>query len=422
MSRIVFAAVGSLGDLHPSLAIARALAERGHTPVIATHPGYRARVEAAGVPFSPVRPDFEDSGDLKEIMKNAMHETRGSEYVVRQLVLPHLRESYADMLVACEGADAIVTHMLSFAGALVAEQRGLPRFTQVLQPMALLSAHDPPVMQASPPSRWVRHLGPGAWKALWALGRATSRGWFRNYDALRAELGLPAFRGHPLFDGFSPSLNLAMFPAALATPQPDWPAHTVVTGLCLYDRDEQGAGMPAALDAFIKAGPAPIVFTLGSSGVFNAEGFYHAAAAATAALGRRAVLLVGPRPELDGAVLPESCLALDYAPHSELFPRAAAIVHHGGVGTTGQAMRSGRPMVIVPFSHDQPDNAARCERLGIAAVVPRRQASAARLAAALRRVLDDPAVTQRAAAAGAGTRAEHGAATAADAIERVLKR
>ena len=197
---------------------------------------------------------------------------------------------------------------------------------------------------------------------------------------------------------------------------------TVVTGLCLYDRDEQGKGMPAALEAFIEAGPAPIVFTLGSSGVFNAEGFYHAAVAAAAMLGRRAVLLVGPQPEIDGAALPGHSIAHDYAPHSELFPRAAAIVHHGGVGTTGQAMRSGRPMVIVPFSHDQPDNASRCERLGIASVVPRRQVSAARLAAALGRVLDDPAVTQRAAAIGARTRAEYGAATAADAIERVLGR
>jgi UDP:flavonoid glycosyltransferase YjiC (YdhE family) len=113
-------------------------------------------------------------------------------------------------------------------------------------------------------------------------------------------------------------------------------------------------------------------------------------------------------------------IAVEYAPHSELFPRAAANVHHGGIGTTVQAMRAGRPMVIVPFSHDQPDNGARCERLGIARVVPRRKASAARLAAALREVLGDAAVTERAARIGVRTRAEDGAKVAADAIERVL--
>jgi UDP:flavonoid glycosyltransferase YjiC (YdhE family) len=171
---------------------------------------------------------------------------------------------------------------------------------------------------------------------------------------------------------------------------------------------------------FLDSGPPPIVFTLGSSGVWVAANFYRAAAEAAAALGRRAVLLTGTPPENRPASLPDGAIAVDYATHSELFPRAAAIVHHGGAGTTGQALRSGRPMVIVPFSHDQPDNGARCERLGIARVVPRRAASARRLEAALRSVLEDPTVAARAAELGARTRAERGAAAAADAIERVL--
>ena len=111
MARIVIAAVGSLGDLHPSMAIAQALAVRGHTPVIASHPGYRPRVEAAHLSFAAVRPDLEAGNDIKAVMKHAMHETRGSEYVVRNLILPHVRASYEDLLVACEGADAIVTHV-----------------------------------------------------------------------------------------------------------------------------------------------------------------------------------------------------------------------------------------------------------------------------------------------------------------------
>ena len=420
MARIVIAAVGSLGDLHPSMAVARALAERGHSPVIATHPGYRARVAAAGLEFAPVRPDFEDNGDLKEVLKRAMHETRGSMYVVRELVLPHVRASYTDMLTATEDADAIVTHMLSFAGVLVAEQHGLPRITPILQPMVLLSAYDPPVMPTAPDATWMRHMGPGVWKLLWQLARATSRGWFGEVDALRKEIGLPASKAHPMFDGFSPLLNLALFPSVLAQPQPDWPANTIVTGLCRYDRDEAGAGMPVVLREFLDAGSPPIVFTLGSSGVYNPEGFYRAAAEAAAAVGRRSVLLVGPQPEAFATALPADCLVIDYAPHSDLMPRAAAIVHHGGAGTTGHALAAGRPMVIVPFSHDQPDNAARCERLGVARVVRRKQLSAATLSAALREVLEDPRMATRAAEIGAIVSAEDGARTAAAAIERVL--
>ena len=422
MARIVFSPVGTLGDLHPSLAIGCVLAERGHAVVIATAPGYRERVQSAGLAFHPVRPDFADSGDLARVMKFAMDEKRGSEYVVRELVLPYTRAAFADLMQATEGADAIVTHMLSFAGMLVAEKRGLPRIDQILQPLTMLSAYDPPVMPSLLGSEWLRRLGPRVWQVLWQLGIHSTRGWFRELDAVRAEIGLPRSSAHPMFEGRSKLLNLALFPAALAPPQPDWPPHTVVTGLCLYDRDEQGGGNPGALREFLDAGEPPIVFTLGSSGVWDAARFYHDAAEASAALGRRAVLLVGPLARNLPGVLPPGILAVDYAPHSELLPRAAANVHHGGIGTTGQAMQAGRPMVIVPFSHDQPDNAARCERLGIARVVPRRRASASRIAAALRSVLDDPAVVKRAVEIGIRTRAEGGARLAADSIEGVLRR
>src|SRR4051812_34172012 len=122
MARLVLAPVGSLGDLHPAVAVARALAERGHTAVVATHPGYRARVEAAGVGFAPVRPDVGGDGRLGDVMARAMDERRGSEYVIREFVLPHLRDAYADLLAATDGADAIVSHVLAFAAPLVAEQ------------------------------------------------------------------------------------------------------------------------------------------------------------------------------------------------------------------------------------------------------------------------------------------------------------
>src|SRR5258705_11238983 len=110
MARIVLATVGTLGDLHPSLAIARALAERGHAPVIASHPGYRARVTAAGIAFRPAGPDLAERAELGAVMKLAMDERRGSEDVARRLVLPHLRATHDDPERPCRGADAIATH------------------------------------------------------------------------------------------------------------------------------------------------------------------------------------------------------------------------------------------------------------------------------------------------------------------------
>jgi UDP:flavonoid glycosyltransferase YjiC (YdhE family) len=219
---------------------------------------------------------------------------------------------------------------------------------------------------------------------------------------------------------FGPRKNaaalLAMFSSVVGGPQPDWPANARLTGFAFYDRHEP---MPAALAAFLEAGEPPIVFTLGSAAVFDPGEFYRNSIGAARLLGRRAVLLIGPEPPSLPAVDGQIAVA-PYAPFSELFPRAAAIVHQGGIGTTAQTLRAGCPMVIVPFSHDQPDNAARMVRLGVADVIGRQQYSAAAAAKALRNVLGDPSYAARAARAAQQIQRENGAADAADVIERVL--
>lgn len=418
MARIVLHTFGSLGDLHPYVAVARALADRGHRAVIATHPGYRERVEASGVAFHPVRPDAAEFGDGEEVLRRAMDERGGTRYVVRRLVVPFLRATRDDLMVACRDADLLVSHVLSVMAPAVAERLRIPRVHTMLQPISLFSAHDPSRVQGMAP--WTLRLGPWAWRAFWRLARITSRSWFREVAVLRAEMGLPATDAHPLLDLHSERLNLALFSSVIAAPQPDWPPNTIVAGFPVHDRDEGGGGMPAALARFLDAGPAPVVFTLGSAAVWNAGAFYREAAAAAGSLGVRAVLLVGP----DGRNAPDGrhdgVMATAYAPHSELFPRAAAIVHQGGIGTTGAALRSGRPMLVVPFSHDQPDNAARCARLGVARVVPRRAARARRLKRELEALLADDGARRRAEEIGARVRGEDGAAAAAVAIERTL--
>ena len=206
---------------------------------------------------------------------------------------------------------------------------------------------------------------------------------------LRARHGLPP-GGNPLIEGqYSPHLNLALFSRVMAEPQPDWPARTRVTGFVFYNG-------PAALAArssrrFSTAGPPPVVFTLGSSAVGAAGRFYHESAAAAARLGVRAVLLTGGFAANQPARVPDGVLLVDRAPHQLLFPRARAVVHQGGAGTTAQALRAGCPMLVVPHSHDQPDNAYRVTRLGVARTLYPKRYTAARAAHELRRLLDDPA-------------------------------
>jgi MGT family glycosyltransferase len=414
MAHIVLHTTGSLGDLHPYLAVGRALVARGHRAVVATHRLHQARVAAAGLEFHSVRPHFDDPDDVRRDMAAAMDERDGSRFVLEQFVVPHLRDARDDLMAACRNADALVDHVLSLAAPLVAESLGVPRIHTILQPMAMFSAHDPPALPASP--SWTRRLGAPSWEVLWRLARWSTRHWFREVDVVRREMGLSPTPGHPLMEAWSDRLNLALFSRHFAPPQPDWPAHAVTTGFPWYD----GAGdtvLDPSLEAFLDRGPAPVVFTLGSSGVWDPGTFYLAAAEAVRSLGMRAVLLVGEMGDGGGVQGDESVLVVPYAPHSRLFPRASALVHHGGVGTTGQALRAGRPMVIVPYSHDQPDNATRCTALGVATVVRRGAANARRLSRALRLVTGEPSYAARAAELAGRIATEDGAGAAAAAIE-----
>src|SRR5205823_2703501 len=151
-----------------------------------------------------------------------------------------------------------------------------------------------------------------------------------------------------------------------------------------------------------------------------AKDFYRDSIAAARALGRRALLLIGHERNKLSEPLPEGIAAFEYAPYSEVLPRASAIVHQGGVGTTGQSLRSGRPALVVPHAHDQFDNAARVARLGCARVLPRPKYNAQNATRELSRLLDEPSYATRAAEIGKIVQREDGACAACDAIEEVL--
>ena len=251
--------------------------------------------------------------------------------------------------------------------------------------------------------------------------RRVVRSWSEPAIKLRAELGIPTSLD-PIFEGqHSPDLVLALFSPVFGPPQPDWPSQARTTGFVYYDRLDKRKGLPAELAQFLDTGPPPIVFTLGSSAVMDARDFYFESAKAAAELGRRAILLVGPDLANAAAASPSAgIIAADYAPYSELFPRAAAIVHQGGAGTTAQALHAGRPMLVMPFAHDQHDNARCVVRLGVGREIGRGQYRAGRPAAALRALLDNPGYAARAGAVGTQIRTEDGVAAACDLIEQQL--
>ncbi len=414
-------AVGSLGDLHPYIAIALGLKGRGHDAVVATSPCYRAKVEALGLGFRPVRPDC-DRVDDPSFMARYMDPRRGTVRVLRELFLPALRDSYEDATAAASGADLLVSHTIFYATRLVAAKTGIPWVSTAITPSALYSIHDPPMFPGRPGvSRLLRPLGPAFWRGAWNFASLATRHWAGPIRQLEAELGLPAVKGHPLVDAHSPELALALFSPVLAPKPPDWPPQVKVTGFPFFDlRDGDEPGLPGELARFLDDGPPPIVFTLGMSSANVAGRFFEDSLAAAESLGMRAVL-VGKRHSVVEPADPARAIWCEYAPYSQLFPKAAIIVHGGGIGTTGLSMRAGRPMLVVPFSHDQPDNADRLRRLGIARVLPGPRYSAPRVAAALRLLRDDPSCARRAAEVGERVSGEDGVSAACDALEGRLR-
>jgi rhamnosyltransferase subunit B len=422
MKSIVITTFGSYGDLHPYLAIALGLKARGHSPVLATSSLYQEKIEGAGIQFYPVRPNLENLVNNPEIMRRVNHLRTGTEYVVRKLFMPHLRASYEDLSQAAQGADLLITHPLTYAGRLVAEKQRLPWISTVLSPLSFMSTEDPSVMAPAPWFKRVHGISPSFYRVVFGLMRRLTRSWSQPVRTLRKQIGLAPSDQDPLFEGqFSPYLNLALFSAVLAKPQTDWPQNAKVTGFPIYDSDAMAERDGSSVEQFLRAGEPPLVFTLGSSAVFDARGFFRESAIAARRLGKRAILITGPDPgNRPAGVLSEDVVTFDYIPHSRIFPRASVNVHQGGIGTLAQAMRSGHPMLIVPFSHDQPDNAARAMKLGIARSVARLKYSADRVVEELRLLLEDSRYARTAADLGSTVRQEDGVSAACDAIEPYL--
>ena len=418
MARILFTTFGSYGDLHPYMALGIELRNRGHRVTIATSATYGPKVASEGLGFHPVRPDV--SLDDRERLAYVFDARRGSERVVR-LWCSVVRETYDDTLPAAGQADLIVTHPITFAAVLVAQKLRMPWISSVLAPISFLSAWDPPVAAPAPWMVKLRAFGPGVMKAVWNLGRWDTFRWMRPVLEFRRELGLGPTE-HPLFEGAnSPALVLALFSKYMAEPQPDWPRQAVVTGFQFYDRHHEQREIASELYSFLTQGPAPLIFTLGTSAVGAAGDFYRDSLDAVQSLRMRALFLTGSHPQGLPDTLPDGVMTAAYAPHSEVFPRAAAIVHQGGIGTTGQAMRSGRPMLVVPFAHDQFDNGDRMRRVSVGEVLYRSRYNARRAAERLRRLVENPSYAQAGAILSKRVEAENGRVVAADAVEACLK-
>lgn len=417
MAKIVLATFGSLGDLHPKIAIGLELQKRGHRVTIAAMEYYREKIETIGLGFEPMAPHL-DPND-RHLAKDLMDARKGTEEILGKLILGDPRPMYDDLLRAVNGADLMVTGEVVVAAKSVVEKTGIKWVSTSVAPISFFSAYDPPV---PPPAPWfenLRFLPAAVHRLIFNIAKGQVRKWYAPYREFRTSLSLDP--GHdPVFEGkYSDDLHLAIFSKVLGAPQPDWPDNVVQTGFCFYDGQSDTGQMPPELEEFLAAGEPPIVFTLGSAAVLDPRDFFEESVKAAKLVGRRAVLLYGMFNDPPEG-LTTDIVGFDYAPFSRLFPHAACVVHQGGVGTTGQVLRAGVPHLVMPYGHDQPDNAARVRRLGVAEIVSRNGYTGDSASRSLERILNDPGYAEKASRYGEVVRSEGGAAAAANEIEKML--
>jgi rhamnosyltransferase subunit B len=391
MAHFLLTPVGSSGDVHPFVGIGRALRARGHDVTLLTAEPFRAVSQRAGLRF--VRTHSEEEFDRLTKHPDLWHSRKGLTLVLRS-VASVMRADYARIVDTYEpGRTVLVGHALSFATRVFEEVHGAPAATVHLAPSIFRSDHQQPAaMPGVDPSGLPVWLKRSTWWLVdrWLLDRAV----VPELNRWRRELGLePVSR---VFKDWlhAPRMVIGLFPAWFAPVEPDWPPQLRLTGFPLYDESDAHVLSPD-LQAFLGRGSPPILFTPGSANRAAAQ-FFAAAVDATRRLGHRALFLT-QYPEQLPATLGSDVRHEPYAPFSQVLPRCAAFVHHGGIGTCAQGLAAGVPQLTMPLGFDQPDNTTRLWRLGVARWVLPRQFSGERVAAELAALLGDSRVAERGA-------------------------
>ncbi len=373
---------GSSGDVNPFVGLGAALRTRGHTVTLATNPYFEKLIRQAGLDFVPMGTvqDFTATLDHPDLW----HPRRGLPLVIRQGMIPLLRPSYELIRTRYQPGKTVVIASLLALGARIAQEKlGVPLVTVHLQPTAFPSLYQTPVYPQVDMSSWPRPLKRLIyWAGDWTVDRLLNP----EFNRFRQELGLKPVRR--IFAGWihSPLLTLGLWPEWFSPPQPDWPKQARLSGFPLYD----AAGvepLPLELESFLQAGSAPVIFTPGSA-MRQGKKFFEESLKACAQLGCRGLFLT-KFPEQIPSPLPQTVRQFGYIPFSQVLPRAAAFVHHGGIGTTSQALAAGVPQLVMPLSHDQPDHAARVLRLGAGLVLKAQDYHVAAAVKQLRKLLEN---------------------------------
>jgi sterol 3beta-glucosyltransferase len=406
---ITILAGGSRGDIQPYVALAIALKNTGHTVRLATFGAYESLVSGAGLEYFSVR------GDISAVVADSVEAKQADNPLKVALSFNRLKsylfDIQQDFFAACAGADVIIYHPGATIGYFAARQMRVPSVLALPFPMVPTREY-PAVLFYNKP-----RLGPGfnrlthqlTQSMMWSASAAPVK------QFLKTKYGkLPAGFSNPFIQQTTPRLPTVVSCSNHVFPRPaDWPEGVHNTGYWFLD-EEAGWIPPAGLLDFLQAGPAPVYVGFGSIGdAAQARQTTELVLAALEQSGQRGVLATGWNGLLRLGNIPNGIFILESAPHSWLFPSMAAVVHHGGAGTTAAGLRAGVPSIIIPHGNDQFAWGQRVHELGVGAKpIPRKQLSAEKLADAIRSALGKE-TRDAAKDLGEKIRREDGAAAAA---------
>jgi rhamnosyltransferase subunit B len=404
----IVTSVGTDGDVFPFIGLAARLRARGHRVTLVANEGYSVLAARHGLAFRALVSDQE----TKELIGNPdiWHPIK-SAFVGARWGRRILERQYELLAELARDKDAmLVAYSPVFAARLVQEKLARPLASVVVMPWLILSASAPAAMPGA--FNWPRWAPRLAVKLYWRMLEAAAHLLIGRYvDRLAKSLELKPFRN--IFQWpLSPQLAIGFFPKWYAPPQPDWPPQLRLAGFPWFDGGEEGSMPPGVLD-FCSAGEPPIAFTFGS-GMMHGAKLFSASVEACRIRGARGIVLTKFGDQLPSP-LPGFIHRCEYARFGALFPRCSAVVHHGGIGTTAQALAAGLPQLVLPMAWDQPDNALRIKRLGVGDWLSP-GSSAASIASALAR-LTTPERRARCRQVGAGVGKDNALEIAAGWIE-----
>ncbi len=353
--------VGSAGDVLPFVAIGQRLAARGRRVAIATNQYFEPVISRAGLAFHEL-------GTAEEYLQTTSdpdlwHPRRGFKAVMRHTAGPLVSKTVNVIReLAGQSPLVLVSSTVAFGARCAQELLGVPHVSVHLSPSCIQTAYD----TATYPGLSLLRRAPLPMRRFFmhTLNRLIiDRTIGPMLNSSRAELGLPPVRDIMLRWMHSPDRVIGLWPANFCAIQPDWPNQVRLTTFPLSDASGLEP-LPDELIRFMSNGEPPIVFTPGSANAHAAD-FFRTSVEVCRRLNRRGLFLS----RLTKAMpkLPEFIRHFDYAPFGQVFPQAAAVVHHGGIGTTAQCLAAGVPQFITWMSHDQPDNAARATHLSAVA-------------------------------------------------------